>query len=1243
MRRRPVAQGSDTHDKLPTTRRRPKLETLEPRLVLTSLTLEQAFGSLSGHSGVCNCPVCTGIGLEAIPVEETSASSGLASAPLSSLPQLHSNAAASAKLFLDFDGHFEASWGGYSNVSTPAFDQDSNVTSFSDAELAAIQQIWARVAEDYAPFNIDVTTVDPGNQTNGVTAVIAIGGNYSDWYGSSAGGVAYVGGFSNFSSNVGYVFENALGSNARYVAEASSHEAGHLFGLRHQSQWNGTTLVNTYHPGDANWAPIMGNSYSAARSTWHNGATNVSSTSFQDDVAVISGSSNGFGYKADDFGNTIPFSSNLPVSGTSVNLAGLIGQNTDVDMWEFTTTGGQVSFTLSVAQFGANLDSILELRDASNNVIVSAAPTNSFGASLTTTVSAGTFYLVARGTGAYGNIGQYTIAGTLPAQGTAPEISVSVSGSGIADGGSLAFGNTTIGTSVSRTFTVTNDGNSTLSLTALDANSMPAGFTLTSNLGSTSLAAGASTTFTVRLDASAAGNYSGGIQLLSDDADESPYNNSISGSVVGVPEISLSVSGSGVSDGGSVNFGSTSVGTAVSRTFTVANDGTATLSLTSLNAANMPAGFTLTSNLGSTSLAPGASTTFTVRLDATNAGNYSGEIQLTSDDANESPYNISISGSVDALPEISAFADGSGIGDGVFIDFGDTEVGSAVTRTFTIRNDGGGTLTLTALDANSMPAGFTLTSNLSDLTLANGDTTTFSVRLDATAQGEYSGELQLASNDSNESPFNIFLSGSVTTPPEISAFADGSGIGDGVFIDFGSTTTGSPVTRTFTIRNDGGGTLNLTALDANSMPGFTLTSNLNDLTLSNGDTATFTVRLDADSAGSFSGQIQVLSDDANESPFRINLEGVVVSAPVPEISVSEGGSNLADGGSVSFGTTTVGSAVTRTFTVTNDGNSTLTLTSLNASSMPAGFTLVSNLGSTSLAAGQSTTFSVRLDATAAGSFSGAISLASNDGNEDPFDLNLSGTVSSTSQWTGPKLIDDSGDGWTRTGGWTNILGKGRENDIDRANRGNGSVQSNWTFADLPEGDYWVWISWTGNKNNASNAPFSVYDGTQAVASWRVNQRTLSTGFDADGTSWAYMGAVHISSGQMTVRLSNAGNGYHVADAVRIDRVFDTSAAELASSTMPAAAGHSAAIASLLASSTARGMPAASPASTRPAAPPSSAPTLDHYFAQEDHFAAAGQDAAGSLAAHLGGLHDDDAVDGVLSLWGELEDGPLAAL
>src|SRR5262249_50027290 len=86
----------------------------------------------------------------------------VAGSPLSSLPQLHSNPSATVKLFLDFDGHFESTWGGFTNVSTPVFDLDGDSTSFGSGELAAIQEIWARVSEDYSPFNVDVTTVDPG-------------------------------------------------------------------------------------------------------------------------------------------------------------------------------------------------------------------------------------------------------------------------------------------------------------------------------------------------------------------------------------------------------------------------------------------------------------------------------------------------------------------------------------------------------------------------------------------------------------------------------------------------------------------------------------------------------------------------------------------------------------------------------------------------------------------------------------------------------------------------------------------------------------------------------------------------------------------------------------------------------------------------------------------------------------------------------------------------------------------------
>ena len=85
-----------------------------------------------------------------------------------------------------------------------------------------------------------------------VAAHLVIGGSYSDWYGTAAGGVSYVGGFAGGASNVGFVFADTLSNgNPRYVAEAASHEAGHLFGLEHQATWSGTQLVTEYNAGTA--------------------------------------------------------------------------------------------------------------------------------------------------------------------------------------------------------------------------------------------------------------------------------------------------------------------------------------------------------------------------------------------------------------------------------------------------------------------------------------------------------------------------------------------------------------------------------------------------------------------------------------------------------------------------------------------------------------------------------------------------------------------------------------------------------------------------------------------------------------------------------------------------------------------------------------------------------------------------------------------------------------------------------
>jgi hypothetical protein len=89
-----------------------------------------------------------------------------------------------------------------------------------------------------------------------------------------------------------------------------------------------------------------------------------------------------------------------------------------------------------------------------------------------------------------------------------------------------------------------------------------------------------------------------------------------------------------------------------------------------------------------------------------------------------------------------------------------------------------------------------------------------------------------------------------------------------------------------------------------------------------------------------------------------------------------------------FGTTTVGMPINKTFTVKNTGTANLTLTEPIA--VPAGFSVASSFGSTTLAPGNSTTFTVRLDAIAAGTYSGTLQFANNDADENPFDFTING-------------------------------------------------------------------------------------------------------------------------------------------------------------------------------------------------------------------------------------------------------------
>jgi len=357
----------------------------------------------------------------------------LAANPLTSIPVLNSNPAASAALYLDFNGHFEATWGTNSNITTPVFDRDGDYSTFSEDELAFMTDVWKVVAEDYAPFNINVTTVEPAvlapgvpaSQANGVALRVAIGGSASTSGISSAGslGVAYPNSFTSSIANVAYVFPIMPGGSNTFpthVGGGASHEAGHSFGLYHQSS-TGTEAIMFGSSGGEDERWVLGtNQYGYV----------------QDDMAVLSNSLNGFGYRADDFGGSISNATPLVDSNGAMTGSGIIGSASDVDMFSFTTPGANgVKIDVQGSVIGQNLDVVFDLLDAAGNVIGTANPTDSLDATLILP-SSGMRYLAVRSTGVYGRVGQYTISVSPALQGVevvAGKSGLSTSEQGLSD------------------------------------------------------------------------------------------------------------------------------------------------------------------------------------------------------------------------------------------------------------------------------------------------------------------------------------------------------------------------------------------------------------------------------------------------------------------------------------------------------------------------------------------------------------------------------------------------------------------------------------------------------------------------------------------------------------------------------------------------------------------------------------------------------------------------------------------
>ncbi len=334
------------------------------------------------------------------------------------VPSFSSNPSASAVIFLDFDGHTVNGTGW--NYNGPVQCGPSGLSTDQ------ITEIYNRIAEDYRPFMINVTTDSTkywsAPATKRMRTLFTI---TSSWYGSGAGGVAYTGSFTWGDNTPCFIFSALLGYNAKYIAEAGAHESGHTLGLRHQASYDAScTLVSSYNygtgSGETSWAPIMGVGYTKNFTTWHNGPNPYGCTTVQKDLDIITSTINGVTFVADDFNQTFNGSTTASFSSTGLTVEGKITEPTDKDMFKFTLPSRKnlrlsaLPTSVGSGDLGSNVDLELSLYDGSKNLIKTLSSETTLSVSMDSTLNAGTYYILVDAVGNqyasdYGSLGSYTI------------------------------------------------------------------------------------------------------------------------------------------------------------------------------------------------------------------------------------------------------------------------------------------------------------------------------------------------------------------------------------------------------------------------------------------------------------------------------------------------------------------------------------------------------------------------------------------------------------------------------------------------------------------------------------------------------------------------------------------------------------------------------------------------------------------------------------------------------------------
>ena len=342
---------------------------------------------------------------------------------------LSSRPGSTRTIYLDFDGatYSGTRWKNGAQIVSPAYSIDGDPSTFTEVERAQVYLAWRTVAEDYAPFDVNVTTLRPdpsaltrttsADQTYGMPVVISPTNSVGS--GCGCGGLSYVGIFGTVGASdhqPAWIFTHGSGTGGYDMGQIISHEVGHTFGLSH----DGTSQAS-YYVGAKGWGPIMGSSYDRRASHWSSGEY-AGANNREDDTAIIARTAP---VVADDHADGALGATTLAAGTTA---SGTITTRTDTDAFAF-SAHSRTALTVAGPAGLSNLDVRLTILNALGAVVATLDPTADVAddASLSATWSIdlpptpATYVAVVDGTGAgapaeagrysdYGSLGAYAVS-----------------------------------------------------------------------------------------------------------------------------------------------------------------------------------------------------------------------------------------------------------------------------------------------------------------------------------------------------------------------------------------------------------------------------------------------------------------------------------------------------------------------------------------------------------------------------------------------------------------------------------------------------------------------------------------------------------------------------------------------------------------------------------------------------------------------------------------------------------------